>query len=154
MAARRDAAGRFIKAVDVEHKDMIAEFGLFQRSVAEYAYRQLVVLSPVWSGRYRGSHRISLGDVDETVLPEFEGPQVWPEEIPDANKFRAVGAADIQLQLLKLKPFDHITLSNSVPYAGRLEDGHSGQAPEGIFEVAATATRARFARVKHARLIE
>ena len=83
------------------------------RKVAIDASVKILERSPVDTGRFRASWRFNEGSVDDTVAPP--GPNSVPSvSIP---------------QLSGEEPF---YISNSLPYAIALEEGHSQQAPLGI----------------------
>lgn len=148
-------ARRFKQEMDrAFNLQVVEEFNLLQRTIAEQAYRKVVELSPVWSGRYRGSHRLEIDGVDESILPPYAGPERWPEPVPEGKQFRALGASEIQAKILKLEPFGRVTISNSLPYANALEDGHSKQAPSGVYTRAAMAINSKFKRVRTARRLQ
>ena len=80
----------------------------------------VVASSPVDTGAFRGNHRVGIGKVD-----------------PNANKADTSnplqkGLATIQSGggLGKL-----VLISNSLPYAVRLENGYSQQAPIGVYSL-------------------
>ena len=73
-------------------------------------YNNLVALSPVDTGRYRNNHHISFGSPSYAV---------------------DVG---VGLQLPPQGTFPTVYLQNNLPYALRLEQGHSGQAPTGVYQ--------------------
>lgn len=82
--------------------------------------QQVVLRSPVDTGAFRGNHRVGIGSLD-----------------PNANKTDTSsplqkGLATIQSGggLGKL-----VLISNSLPYAIRLENGYSQQAPLGIYSL-------------------
>ncbi|HEM7769467.1 TPA: HK97 gp10 family phage protein [Acinetobacter baumannii] len=78
--------------------------------------QSLVVSSPVDTGAYRASHIVSIGSADFGVRrPETNAVQ-------DA----AIQAVKIKLGLL-------VYIQNNQPYAERLENGWSDQAPQGIY---------------------
>lgn len=78
--------------------------------------QSLVVSSPVDTGAYRSSHIVSIGSGDMGV----RGPET------DANQ-------DAAIQAVKIKLGNLIYIQNNLPYAERLENGWSDQAPQGIY---------------------
>ena len=96
--------------------------------------------SPQWSGRYRASHTIRIGSIDTSVKPKHpattgKGRTYWPDDIDSPYKPTPLSFA--ARALLGLKPFQTIFIANSVPYVRRIEfDGHSLQAPNGVYQVA------------------
>lgn len=129
-------------------ENVVAEFVQFHRDVAIFAYREIIRLSPVWTGRFRASHTISINDPDETVhpgLPKDELPR-WPEK--PKREISAPSLGQAQVRLAPLKPFQTVWINNSLPYAGTLENGNSTQAPTGVYNVALTSAEVKFANVK------
>ena len=90
-----------------------------QLKLAFDIFAALVRLSPVDTGRYRGSWTMAEGAPDSTVQPEGPGP--FPEPTMPALAVATTWAA-----------LNVIWLANHLPYAERLEEGHSGQAPSGV----------------------
>lgn len=78
--------------------------------------QSLVVSSPVDTGAYRSSHIVSIESGDMGV----RGPET------DANQ-------DAAIQAVKIKLGNLIYIQNNQPYAERLENGWSDQAPQGIY---------------------
>lgn len=74
-------------------------------------YNNLVALSPVDTGRYKNNHHIS-----------FNAPSY------------AVDVGQIGLQLPPAGTFPVVYIQNNLPYAVRLEQGHSRQAPTGVYQ--------------------
>ncbi|MCH7354337.1 HK97 gp10 family phage protein [Acinetobacter sp. NIPH 1958] len=81
--------------------------------------QSLVVSSPVDTGAYRASHIVSIGSGDFGV----RGPET------NANQ-------DAAIQAVKIKLGNLIYIQNNLPYAERLENGWSDQAPQGIYSTA------------------
>lgn len=88
------------------------------KSVLELRSR-LIVNSPVDTGRFRGNWQYGVSTAPQGELA-VEGTSESPAPPPPAPSItgRAFG-------------FVHY-LVNNLPYAARLEDGYSGQAPRGI----------------------
>lgn len=78
--------------------------------------QSLVVSSPVDTGAYRASHIVSIGSADMGVRE----PEV------NANQ-------DAAIQAVKIKLGNLVYIQNNLPYAERLENGWSDQAPQGIY---------------------
>ena len=78
--------------------------------------QSLVVSSPVDTGAYRASHIVSIGSADMGV----RGPET------NANQ-------DAAIQAVKIKLGNLVYIQNNLPYAERLENGWSDQAPQGIY---------------------
>lgn len=74
-------------------------------------------------GRFRGSHIVSIGAPVYTVTTNVD---------PSGSDTRNKGMA----ALSGLEPYTQIFIQTNLPYAERLEQGHSGQAPDGLYELA------------------
>ena len=84
-------------------------------------FRSAVKLSPVYTGAFRASWRVSFNEAREDVTAGF---------IPQAP---IRGAAFRWPRGFKLG--DDIIISNNQPYAERLENGWSKQAPYGVLQL-------------------
>ncbi|MDC4829548.1 HK97 gp10 family phage protein [Acinetobacter baumannii] len=78
--------------------------------------QSLVNLSPVDTGAYRASHIVSVGSGDYGI----RGPVTNPIQ-------------DAAIQAVKIKLGNLVYIQNNQPYAERLENGWSDQAPQGIY---------------------
>jgi|GEM_PF-3828340 len=106
--------------------------------------------SPVRSGRYAASLRISLNSVDNSVEPAvkpYPRADLSPAERIVANH----PLADALAVLRQFKFGDKIIISNSLPYAGAIESstkkdgaGWSPKAPGGVFRPSLLWTQARY----------
>lgn len=74
-------------------------------------------------GRFRGSHIVSIGAPVYTVTTNVD---------PSGSDTRGKGMA----ALSGLEPYTQIFIQTNLPYAERLEQGHSGQTPDGLYELA------------------
>lgn len=103
--------------------------------------------SPVDTGRFRASNRISVNKIDTSVEPPRENRS------SKAGGTRAATATDLATASSKVsraKFGDTIHITNSLPYAKPLENGSSAQTnnqPDGIYgathaELVATLNRA------------
>lgn len=98
---------------------------LAEAEVKEYIgtiFRAAVKLSPVYTGAYRASWRVSFNDVREDVTAG--GPPEAPRR----------GAAFRWPKGFKLG--DDVIVSNNQPYAELIEYGWSKQAPYGVLRLA------------------
>lgn len=116
----------------------VVEDALTQRSraIAMAMLGEIVSKSPVgnpslWKsppppgytgGRFRGSHIVSIGAPVYTQTTNI-----------DKNGVETVAAGERVLS--GLEPFTVIFIQTNLPYAERLEDGHSTQAPGGVYAV-------------------
>lgn len=81
--------------------------------------QQVVTRSPVDTGAYRSNHRVSIGNVDTSY------------DVSDTSN----GAISKGIRTIQagggLGKVVHV--SNSLPYAAKLENGYSAQAPLGVY---------------------
>lgn len=92
------------------------------RQLASKIYIDAINTSPVYTGSYRASWRMSAGlrDMSTTVGGSPGSPLPPPE----------MGQAPV------IKAGQKIVVSNSIPYAYVIEYGHSNQAPGGVLRLA------------------
>lgn len=93
------------------------------RVIAMAMLNEVVLRSPVDTGRFRGNNIVSIG------APVYA----------QTDKVDTSGGATISAgvaELSGLEPFTVVYIQNNLPYAERLENGHSKQAPSGIYELA------------------
>lgn len=86
--------------------------------------------APVLTGRYRASFNLSVNGIDYSVKPS--APKEYIKDKKVYYEFDIKKATE-KLQGVTLQVADGIFISNSLPYAEALENGHSRQAPNGIF---------------------
>lgn len=92
------------------------------RIIAIKMLNEIVLRSPVDTGRFRGNNIVSVG----------------APVLASTLNLDPSGAATIQAgarALTGLEPFTVVYIQNNLPYAERLEDGHSKQAPGGVYGV-------------------
>lgn len=89
------------------------------RKIALDVFSEVILKSPVDTGRFRGNWMVSIGSIPTGTV-----------EIDD--KTGSVTIAKVQAETLNLKAGQTIYLVNNLPYALPLEYGHSGQAPQGM----------------------
>ena len=91
------------------------------RTVGFDALAGVLLRSPVDTGRFRGSWRVGINATDLSSL----GPQKR-----GGNALRASEGEQKKISTAVLG--DTVFISNNVPYAKKLEEGSSRQAPQGI----------------------
>jgi len=120
------------------------------RRIAEFTYTQCVTRSPVDTGRFRGSWRIGIGQIDLDALPDLRplgrdrlaaSQQVSDLFVPQ-EPITAEEQAYAEDVLQNALAGETIIISNNVPYAHELEQGHSGQAPAGVLQLSLDETLA------------
>lgn len=92
------------------------------RTIAIQCLNEVVMRSPVDTGRFRANNQLSIGSPIYASREEF-----------DKNGGATIleGAA----KLSGLEPYTVVFIQNSLPYAEKLENGHSKKAPAGIYAV-------------------
>lgn len=93
-----------------------------QRRLAVEMLEQITIRAPVDTGRFKANNLVSVGE------PVFYSVNRYDKE---GNETRALGEA----ALAALEPYSVVYIQNNLIYAGALEDGHSGQAPAGVYGV-------------------
>lgn len=145
---------RVVRAVVETHKAIaIKAYAMISADSRETGLRYG---SPVWSGRFRASHTIAIGAPDTATKPPNPdtvgaGATRWPDE-PDGI-YNAPPVSYAAQKLTALKPFQIVYIANALPYARKIELGHSKfKAPEGVYDVTAVAVGAQFRNVTIQRL--
>lgn len=101
-------------------KQVEEDVGKRLRIISMALLSEIVQRSPVDTGRFRANNQVSIG------VAEFG--------VTDATD--KAGSMTIQqgsAVIAQGKPFSVIYIQNNLPYAERLENGHSQQAPTGIY---------------------
>ena len=106
----------FIKTINEEMLKMSQGFAL-------QCLGNITILSPVDTGRYRANNIISIGAPDTS----FDMNKFDPE-----NQSTMAAGQEI-LAKIPLGTFPVIYIQNNLPYCEALEDGHSRQAPLGVY---------------------
>ncbi|WP_122544365.1 HK97 gp10 family phage protein [Pseudomonas viridiflava] len=102
------------------------------RIIAMALLGEIVSRSPVDTGRFRGNTTVTIDS------PVFSNSQTLD---PTGSTSISKGAS----VLGGLKPFSIIYIQNNLPYAEKLENGHSKQAPAGVFGLAFAGVAAAYA---------
>lgn len=92
------------------------------RVIAMAMLNEIVLRSPVDTGRFRGNNIVSLGAPVYTSTVNVD-----PTSAETINQGLSA--------MTGLEPFTQVFIQNNLPYAVPLEDGHSKQAPAGIYAV-------------------
>jgi hypothetical protein len=100
------------------------------RSIALQGLRGVVQRTPVDTGRCRASWRVAINQADASVEPEIKKGKDQPAPV-DASAVIGEGSGIIAAA----KFGDSIYITNNLPYAPALEQGHSQQAPAGMLAV-------------------
>lgn len=103
--------------------------GYVKKMTASEAMRRLATQSPVLTGRYRASFNASVNGIDFSSAPPAPKEFVKTGRVYyqyDEKKAKEIEGVSVSID-------DEIFISNSLPYAEALENGHSRQAPNGVF---------------------
>lgn len=101
-----------------------ARLELAVRKIALDAFSEVVLMSPVKSGRFRGNWQVAIGNIPQgTIALE--------------DKTGQVVISKIEAETMDLQVGQTIYLVNNLPYAQRLEYGWSQQAPGGMVRITA-----------------
>lgn len=98
------------------------------------AFKRIVQKSPVDTGRFRGNWNADIGGMNTAItetLDKSGGPTIS----------RAVGSLSAYSTM---DGYPDINITNGLPYAVRLENGYSGQAPGGMVALTITEINAMF----------
>ena len=94
------------------------------------AYDRLSRQSPVLTGRYRWGFNCSINGIDYTV------PSPAPKEyVKNKTVYYKLDEERAKKAFASVEMGDNLIVSNSLPYAEVLENGHSKNTPNGIFRV-------------------
>lgn len=93
------------------------------RKVAGDMLQGVVMASPVDTGAFRGNHRVSVDSPDTG----------YNESSQDKGGNQAIAKG--QAEIPKAKIGSTVYIQNNAPYALRLENGYSQQAPQGIYSL-------------------
>ncbi|MFN3074720.1 hypothetical protein ACK1JC_14070 [Acinetobacter sp. TY2] len=94
-----------------------------QRKITAAMLQGVVLKSPVDTGAFRGNHRVSIGSVDYT------------KDFQKKDKSGATAIADGMVKILNVRLGMRVFISNNLPYAIALENGHSKQASLGVYSL-------------------
>ena len=108
--------------------DIMKDAHKLQRGMAITVLNNLQLLSPVDTGRYRANHIVSFGSPDYRYTENKGGM---------AEAFNMVNG-------LEVGTLPVVYIQNNLPYAERLENGWSKQAPSGIYSLAYEAAVAAY----------
>ncbi|MDL4860801.1 hypothetical protein NPJ88_000490 [Halomonas elongata] len=124
----------FINQVE---KDVVT---LRNRIVGE-ALQMLQMGSPVQDGVYRGNHLVSVGSPDDSYDLDYQGSSA-PKGSVDQEAYKR----EIAKLALEFAPFTTVYIQNNLPYAQKIEDGHSEQAGHGVYSVAVNNLEEKYGR--------
>ena len=93
------------------------------RAIATAMHGEIISRSPVDTGRFRRNNIVSIGS-----------PVFYSLDAYDKSGRETVARGESVLS--GLEPYTVTFIQNNLAYAGALEDGHSRQAPAGIYGIA------------------
>ena len=100
---------------------LLSEADTLTKKITGEMLQQVVVRSPVDSGAFRQNHRVSIGSVDKSFDVNDTGNDALSKGIRTIQAGGGLGKI--------------VYISNSLPYAEKLENGYSQQAPQGIYSL-------------------
>ena len=103
-----------------------AKMDMAVRKIVLDVFSNVIHMSPVDEGRFKGNWLPAIGSAPAGTVETLD---------PDGN----IVIAKVQGVVGEIKAGDVIYMVNNLPYAKRLEEGYSGQAPAGM--VALTVQR-------------
>jgi hypothetical protein len=112
MTSFADSVARFTKKAE-------AKVEMAVRKIAIDVFSEVVMMTPVDTGRARGNWQCKIGAIPNGTL-----------ELDDTAGTATISA--IQAEALNLRAGQPIFLINNLPYIEALEHGHSSQAPSGM----------------------
>lgn len=95
-----------------------------QRAFAVTCLNYIVSRSPVDTGRYRGSHILSVGKADYSV-----------RDFADKTGAQTLSLGVTALKGVRADALGNVYIQTNLPYAARLENGWSKQAAAGVYAV-------------------
>ena len=99
--------------------DIMTDAHKLQRGMAITLLNNIQLLSPVDTGRFRSNTIVSFGSPDYRYTENTGG----------------MGEAFNAIQGLTADSLPVIHVQNNLPYSQRIEEGWSGQAPQGVFKL-------------------
>lgn len=113
--------------------------------IAVDALQAVISGSPVDDGTYRMNHRVTVDSEDHGFDPQAgRGKDVEPPK-GSLN----VSSYDAGLKIIAEgadEAYATVTIQNNLPYAEVLENGHSQQAPQGVYGPAYEAVRSKYVK--------
>ena len=100
------------------------------RRIALKIFAQIVLKSPVDSGRFRSNWQVSIGSVPSGTQEGNLFPQGDAVDVKGPIYYAKLSGGEATL--FGANAGDTIYFANNLPYARRLEDGYSQQAPAGM----------------------
>jgi len=115
----------FVKVVEADLKDK-------RNEIAAEALQMVVSGSPVDTGAFRSSHVVSIDKEDYTV------PDIRPAQETINAGLAVIAKAD--------QPYQAVMLQSNIDHGEALEEGHSQQAPNGVYRPTWAHLRAKHSK--------
>jgi hypothetical protein len=112
-------------------KENPATFKVVRDKVALQGLAGVVKKSPVDTGRFRANHQVTTG-----------APAGGDLEDTDKDGNGTIGNGNGTI--VAAPPFGVVYITNNLPYAEAIENGHSGQAPAGVYELTFQELQSQF----------
>lgn len=125
--------GEFSQKIRIRARNAEKEINRIVRATALAVDQQVVLETPVDTGRARSNWLVGVGSSPtQTIEPYAPGTKLGKGEGANANAAIAQGAGAIATR----KPEQDIFISNNLDYISKLNDGFSAQAPAGFVQKA------------------
>jgi hypothetical protein len=98
------------------------QVGQLHRAVMLEGLKGVVLMSPVDTGRFRGAWSVSI-----------DAPDYTEHNTPDKSGGPTIAKGSATIG--EIRAYSQSFITNAVPYAEALENGHSQQAPKGMLNV-------------------
>lgn len=121
-------ARQFALEIDLEFEYALDELRLIIQTIALEALSRIVQRTPVDTGQARANWQVQIGGSGFDVTTQTDA----------GGNVSISRGSEVIASYQHREDFPVITIYNNLPYIGRLEDGYSGQAPNGM--VALTVT--------------
>lgn len=115
--------------------DVEKQLGDGVKEIAAFGLSKVIQRSPVDEGSYRAGNRITIDDNEQPFDPDKTDKSGNATLNEGASVLEAINT-----------PFVRVTIYNPAPYARRIEDGWSGQAPSGVYALAYNDMRERYGK--------
>ena len=102
------------------------------RIIAIQLLTEIIQRSPVDTGRFRNNNAVSIGNPDYSETGFTGGEKL---ERGSSGGVQAYSMGIGKIGEASRTRFPIIYIQNNLPYASNLENGHSGQAPEGVYRL-------------------
>jgi hypothetical protein len=122
--------GSFADQMRAWERKTAAKSDVSVRKIALQIFAQIVLKSPVDSGRFRSNWQVSIGSVPTGTQDGETFPQGDAVDVKGPIYYAKLSGGEATL--FGANAGDTIYFANNLPYARRLEDGYSQQAPAGM----------------------